>query len=260
MSSAVVRNSLYSLQGMMLSYGFHFLLLWQCLISICLSHPFQTAKADVVDFTIDLIHENIDPIGAGHRRAILVNGSFPGPPLFLQAGQKVKLVVKNRLQNETAVHFHGIGQQKTPWADGTPGVSQYPIKPGETYLYEWYADEPGVFFYHAHDRGQIMDGLYGAIVVAADNEAERPFDLLSSDPIERAAMRKAENKIQPLLISDWTQFTFEEFNHVQSQAHIDFTCMDSVVINGVVCTVSIKSLRMAYLAIGFPILSTSSRT
>lgn len=86
-----------------------------------------------------------------------------------------------------------------------------------------------------------MDGLYGAIVVAAaDLIVARPFGLVSSDPGEQAAMMRAEKRMQPLFISDWSQFTSEEFYAVQAKAHIDYTCVDSIIING---AVSGKPLR-----------------
>lgn len=192
------------------------------------------AGEDVAEFTINLTWEDADLIGVGPRKVIYVNGSIPGPPLYIDTGRKVKFLVNNFLLNETAVHFHGIGQRRTPWADGTPGITQYSIEPGASYIYEWYADEPGIYFYHAHNRGQIMDGLYGAIVIAAPEADPRPFDLISSEPADQHAMLNAEENIQPLFISDWSQFTSEEFNSIQTEAHIDYTCVDSIITNGVV--------------------------
>ncbi|KAL9105867.1 MAG: hypothetical protein Q9227_009030 [Pyrenula ochraceoflavens] len=207
-------------------------LLWLLSIPFSLSHPLSTGKQDIVEFTINLTLENANPTGAGPRKVVLVNGSLPGPPLLLEQGQKVKFRVNNHLPNETAIHFHGVGQKGTPWADGTPGVSQDPIQPGASYLYEWYADEAGTYFYHAHDRGQIMDGLYGAIIIAHDRTAERPFHLISSAPADEKAMFKSERNIKPLMVSDWSQFPFQDFNGVQKSSHIDYTCMDSIIVNG----------------------------
>lgn len=204
------------------------------LISLCQSRPLIPETQEVIDFIVDLTWEDANPTGVGLRKVIKVNGSFPGPPLYLEPGQKVKFLANNHLPNDTAIHFHGIGQRRTPWADGTPGISQDSIRPGASYLYEWYADEPGVYFYHAHERGQIMDGLYGAIVISASDDAQRPFHLLSPNGADQIAMRLAESKLQPLMISDWSQFTFEEFDRVQRRANIDYTCMDSIIINGAV--------------------------
>ena len=188
----------------------------------------------VVRFEVDLSLGEVNPTGAGFRKAILVNNSFTGPPLHLKLRDQVEFLVRNNLREDTSIHFHGISQRESPWADGTPGLTQKEIRPGASYLYKWQADKPGVYFYHAHDRGQIMDGLYGAIIIDAPPQAERPFHLISRDPTDQAAMRAAELKLQPLAISDWSQFTFSQFYEVEQAANIDFTCMDAIIVNGAV--------------------------
>lgn len=45
--------------------------------------------------------------------------------------------VTNLLDQPTTVHFHGIIQNGTNWADGPSGVTQCPISPGGTYTYEF---------------------------------------------------------------------------------------------------------------------------
>ena len=194
----------------------------------------DSLSKNIIRFGIDLTHGEVNPTGAGFRRAILVNDSFTGPPLHISKGDHVEFLVRNHLREDTSIHFHGISQRKSPWADGTPGLTQEGIKAGASYLYRWQADKPGVYFYHAHNRGQIMDGLYGAIIVDAPPEAERPFHLISRDPADQMAMRLAEKKLQPLAISDWSQYTFSEFYGVERDANIDFTCMDAIIVNGAV--------------------------
>ncbi|KAF2795494.1 multicopper oxidase [Melanomma pulvis-pyrius CBS 109.77] len=185
-----------------------------------------------VTFEVHLTHGQVNPTGAGFREAILINGTFTGPTLRLNAGDRVEFLVRNRLRKDTTIHFHGISQSTSPWADGVPGVSQRPIRPGSSYLYRWKAEDPGVYFYHAHSRGQIMDGLYGAIIITPPKQADRPFHMISRDPVDYTAMREAETKLQTLMISDWSQFSFERFYGVEREANIDFTCMDSIIING----------------------------
>ncbi|KXT06807.1 hypothetical protein AC578_7239 [Pseudocercospora eumusae] len=199
----------------------------------CLLISPSIALADPIRFELTLTHGNIDPAGIGNRTAILINGQFPGPTLRLQQFENVEFVVHNHLREDTTVHFHGISQAISPWSDGTPGVSQRAIRPGASFRYRWQADESGVYFYHAHNRGQIMDGMYGAIVVAASSQVERPFHLISSSKREMAKMLEAEAGLQPLMLSDWTQFTFDEFMGIEKAANIDFTCMDALLMNGV---------------------------
>lgn len=54
-------------------------------------------------------------------------------------------------------------QLNTPWSDGVPGLTQKPILPGGTFTYRWTATEYGTYWYHAHARSLMADGLYGAI-------------------------------------------------------------------------------------------------
>ena len=189
-------------------------------------------SARTVEFFVEITHEPIDPIGNGPRVGILANGTFPGPPLHAKVGDDVEFLVRNRLKQDTAIHFHGIHQAASPWSDGTPGVSQVAIKPGAVYLYRWRAEEPGVFFYHGHSRGHIMDGLYGAIVIKPGEDTDTPFHLISADHAAQKAMRHAEAAIQPLLIADYTQLPFEVFDKAQNDANVEILCMDAIVVNG----------------------------
>lgn len=187
--------------------------LLSCLLAILPS----IASASLVRFELEVTAADINPAGIGARKGILLNGSFPGPELRVNQGDDVEFIVHNRMRVDTAVHFHGIVQAKTPWSDGVPGVTQRAIRPGASFRYQWTADAAGVYFYHSHDRGQIMDGLYGAIVVTAPESADRPFRMIGNDTV---AMLKAEQSIQPLLISDWTQFTFSDFYGVEETANV----------------------------------------
>lgn len=193
---------------------------------------FTFTTAHTVEFEIEIHHGLLDPIGNGPREGILVNGSFPGPQLRARVGDDINFFVRNRLRQDTAIHFHGIKQSHTPWADGTPGISQQPIRPGSSYLYRWRAEESGVYFYHGHARGQIMDGLYGSIVIEPREEDDRPFHLISGQYSDQRAMRAAEANIQPLLVADYTQLPFEEFDRIQMESNVEILCMDAIIANG----------------------------
>lgn len=185
-----------------------------------------------VPFTIDVTRGDTNA-GGFSRDAILVNGTFPGPPLKLKVGDCVDFTVINNMDEVTGVHFHGIRQYGTPWADGTPGVSQYSIPSGESYMYQWTADESGSYFYHAHYKGQMMDGLIGAIVIQSADDAEKPFSQISgASSTDVAQMEAAEADIEVVFASDWSQFTFAEFFAIEQAANVDDACTDSIILNG----------------------------
>lgn len=107
------------------------------------------------------------------------------------------------------------------------------IKPGASFVYRWTAEEGGTYFYHTHVRAQMMDGMYGSIVIENAPQAKRPFALISNDTHERKSMLKAEKHMQTLLISDWTRFTSSEFTAVEAAANVDLACMDAITVNGI---------------------------
>ncbi|KAF5516133.1 Laccase abr2 [Colletotrichum siamense] len=186
-----------------------------------------------VRFELHITSGKVDAIGAGTRDAILVNGTFVGPTLRLEQGDEVEFLVRNYLREDTTMHFHGIAQRTTPWSDGVPGLTQRQIHPGASYLYRWAAEEAGTFFYHAHSKGQLMDGLYGAIVIDASPKVKRPFHLISRDASEEQAMLAAELQNQPLLLADWSQYKFDDFYHIETTANFDLACTDAIIVNGV---------------------------
>lgn len=106
---------------------------------------------------------------------VLVNGQSPGPLIEACTGDTVRVTVTNSLPNNasTSVHFHGIDQRGTPWADGVAGVTQCGIPPGRSFTYEFTLEgQRGTFWYHAHAAVQYTDGLYGPIVVRGCGDGE----------------------------------------------------------------------------------------
>jgi FtsP/CotA-like multicopper oxidase with cupredoxin domain len=93
------------------------------------------------------------------------DSKVPGPTLRLHQGEPVRIVVENGLEEDTTVHWHGI---RLPNAmDGVPGLTQPPIKPGESFVYEFTPPDAGTFWYHPHANSlvQLGRGLAGALIV-----------------------------------------------------------------------------------------------
>ncbi|MER9329179.1 multicopper oxidase family protein [Mesorhizobium sp. M0488] len=106
------------------------------------------------------------------------NGTVPGPALRLRQGQPVRIAVENGLDEETTVHWHGI---RLPNAmDGVPGLTQRPIKPGESFVYEFTPPDAGTFWYHPHADSlvQIGRGLAGPLIVEEAEPVAFDRDLL----------------------------------------------------------------------------------
>ena len=91
--------------------------------------------------------------------------TVPGPILRVRAGQTLRVRFRNELEVPTTIHWHGI---RLPNAmDGVPFVTQPPVEPGGTFVYEFVPRDPGTFWYHPHVRSheQVERGLHGVLVV-----------------------------------------------------------------------------------------------
>jgi FtsP/CotA-like multicopper oxidase with cupredoxin domain len=90
----------------------------------------------------------------------------------------VRIRVVNKLSEDTTVHWHGI---RLPNAmDGVPGLTQKPIQPGESFVYEFTPPDAGTFWYHPHvdTLQQLGRGLAGALIVEEPEPVAVDRDLL----------------------------------------------------------------------------------
>jgi multicopper oxidase len=87
----------------------------------------------------------------------------PGPLLRARTGDVLRVEVVNRLPADTSVHWHGVALRND--MDGVPGQTQDPIRPGETFTYEFTVPDPGTYWYHPHVGAQLDRALYGVLLV-----------------------------------------------------------------------------------------------
>ncbi|EJL6722093.1 multicopper oxidase family protein [Vibrio alginolyticus] len=93
------------------------------------------------------------------------NGSIPAPTIRCRQGERVIIRFTNKLSEPTTIHWHGL---RIPIEmDGVPFLSQLPIMPGETFVYEFTPPDAGTFWYHPHMNSvkQLGKGLVGLIIV-----------------------------------------------------------------------------------------------
>lgn len=106
------------------------------------------------------------------------NGAVPGPVLKFRQGERVRIVAKNALPEETTVHWHGI---RLPNAmDGVPHLTQKPIAAGGEFVYEFDLPDAGTYWYHPHQASylQVARGLYGAFLVEERSPIEVDQDIV----------------------------------------------------------------------------------
>lgn len=109
------------------------------------------------------------------------NDLFPGPVVEANQGDRVRIVVRNELPEETTLHPHGM---ELPISmDGIPGVTQDLIPPGETFIYEFDLHQEGSYFFHPHVAMQEAIGMVVPFIIhpkiAHDPVVDRDFVLVT---------------------------------------------------------------------------------
>ncbi|KAL0565416.1 hypothetical protein V5O48_016606 [Marasmius crinis-equi] len=196
------------------------LLLVLPLVSLLVGASDQTYGLNVIDREGDLYVANKKIAPDGYKRSAVLAGKtessvgFPGPLIRAHKGDRLKINVIDELTDPsmvraTSIHWHGIRQNRSNWADGVAFVTQCPITPGDSFLYDFRVPEPGTYWYHSHVSVQYCDGLRGPLVV---------YD--RDDPYKRAYDVDDESTV--LTISDWYHPTARQllnsFSALQSNA------------------------------------------
>jgi FtsP/CotA-like multicopper oxidase with cupredoxin domain len=130
------------------------------------------AGVKVYEMTVDPIKHQIDAV-KDPVDALGFNGTWPGPRIQVTEGDRIRAIFKNNLPESTGIHFHG--QQLPNKMDGVPLITQDPIKPGDSFTYEFTARTTGSHMYHSHHNAtdQVGRGLLGAFIVQPKNPADR---------------------------------------------------------------------------------------
>jgi FtsP/CotA-like multicopper oxidase with cupredoxin domain len=130
--------------------------------------PGMDARASIArEFKLRAAPARVPIIGEPHpgTEVWAYESRVPGPEIRIRQRDRLRLVVANGLPEETTVHCHGI---RLPNAmDGVPHLTQGPIEPGDTFVYEFDCPDAGTFWYHPHTNSaaQVGRGLYGALIV-----------------------------------------------------------------------------------------------
>jgi len=106
--------------------------------------------------------------------AMTYNGMVPGPVIRVTEGDLVRVIVRNEMDESTAIHWHG--QDVPNEMDGVPFITQPPITPGMTFTYEFRATPFGSHMYHSHYNAaeQTLKGMLGAFIVEPKNRNVDP--------------------------------------------------------------------------------------
>ena len=143
-------------------------------------HPRLGNGSDVREIRIQAVSGQARLVNDGRPETdvLAYNGQLPSPVLRVRQGEPLRATIENGLDQDTTVHWHGIRLLNA--MDGVPGLTQPPIKPGESFAYEFTPPDAGTFWYHPHANSleQIGRGLAGILIVEEHEPVAVDRDLL----------------------------------------------------------------------------------
>jgi FtsP/CotA-like multicopper oxidase with cupredoxin domain len=153
-----------------------------CLIFLLLFFT-ASASAEVREYNLAIRYQNTNITGRDVQ-AMTINDSIPGPTLRFKVGDIARIHVRNEMDEETSIHWHGILLPNLQ--DGVPYLTTPPVLPGTAYTYEFPIKHSGTYWYHSHTGLQEQRGVFGSIVI----KPEEPAIQSDSDHV--------------VVLSDWT--------------------------------------------------------
>lgn len=154
-----------------------------------LSFWFITALADIRSYTFVVRAKPVTRLCQTHN-IITVNGQFPGPTLNVTTGDTLIVKVLNYAQYDVTIHWHGVRQMRTAWADGPEFITQCPIRPGASYTYRFtITDQEGTLWWHAHSSW-LRATVYGALIIYPKQGTTYPFP-------------QPCHETQPIILGEW---------------------------------------------------------
>lgn len=136
------------------------------------------------------------------------NGRTPGPTIEAVEGDRVRILVTNKLPEHTSVHWHGVILPNG--MDGVGGLNQTHIKPGETFAYEYTLHQHGTQMYHPHadEMIQMALGMMGMFVIHPKEPEDPPVDRDFVLFPHEWAIHPSTMRPDPMIMTDFNTFTF----------------------------------------------------
>ncbi|KZV56495.1 laccase-1-like [Dorcoceras hygrometricum] len=124
------------------------------------------------------------------KPVLTINGKYPGPTIDVNEGDNVQVKVTNKATPNTTIHWHGVRQLRTGWADGPAYITQCPIRAGSTYTYNFTViNQRGTLWWHAHFSWQRAS-VHGAFIIRPAPRMPLPFPT----PVQRDI---------PIIFGEW---------------------------------------------------------
>jgi nitrite reductase (NO-forming) len=132
-----------------------------------------TLIADEVD--VQISPDNPLHPGGVMYRAMVFNGTIPGPVISVDQGQPIEFTLINEGDVIHSIDFHA-GNGPSAAVGSAASETGSNVQPGQSVTWTWTPPYAGVFYYHCGADGlngvweHIANGMYGGIVVHPENE------------------------------------------------------------------------------------------
>jgi len=175
------------------------------------------AEGDVDhEFELTIDDTIIDLVGDMTYHTFAFNGQVPGPLIHVKEGERIRVNVTNFTTLTHTIHWHGMIQRGSWQSDGVPDKTQKPIKPGDTFTYEFVAEPSGTHWYHCHvnvNEHVAIRGMWGAFIV---------------EPKEPTEIEQKVTKDYVLMLSSWAS----KWAHSPGEGGVPGDVFDYFTING----------------------------
>nr|AAK37828.1 laccase [Pinus taeda] len=148
---------------------------------------------------------------------VTVNGRYPGPTIFAR-GDRVIIKLVNHVKDNVTIHWHGVRQLRSGWADGPGYVTQCPIQTGKSYVYNFtITGQRGTLWWHAH-ISWLRVSVHGAIIIYPNLHLPYPFP--------------KPHKEVPVILGEWWNANTEKVIQQALQTGGGPNVSDAYTING----------------------------
>ncbi|KDP35658.1 hypothetical protein JCGZ_09096 [Jatropha curcas] len=152
------------------------------------------------------------------KSIVTVNGKFPGPRIIAREGDRLLIKVVNHVQYNVTLHWHGVRQLRSGWADGPAYITQCPIQTGQSYVYNFtVTGQRGTLFWHAH-ISWLRATIYGPLVILPRKHSSYPF--------------QQPHKEVPIIFGEWWKADTETIINQAMQTGGAPNISDAFTING----------------------------
>jgi FtsP/CotA-like multicopper oxidase with cupredoxin domain len=167
----------------------------------------------VFELTADEVEWEVAP--GEVKQAYAYNGMVPGPIIRAELGDRVRIVLKNKLPEPTTIHFHGMTVPAD--MDGVPVMSQDAVLPGDSFTYEFTIRNAGSNMYHSHFNAQkqVPMGLLGALIIPHPRDEPVDHDVtmvLNDGPLGFTMNGKGFPATAPIVVQRGETFRIRYMN------------------------------------------------